>query len=318
MRILAATDFSTRSQRAVRRAGILAREGRAELLLLHVVSDARVGSVGPDVREAHRILAEQVTGVPELAGVPVRSLVATGNPGEAILAAAVAHGADLIVMGGTRKRLFGAIGRTIKAVLQEGPYPALIVNNEANGPYSRALAPVDLSDVSAKALRGAFALGLIDKADVTVVHAFAALAKGKLSQIGVAKERIADYVDMAGAQAGHELAVFLAAVGLHGEGWSTRVEEGSPVRVIMGAVDDTSADLLVMGTRGRSGIGKALLGSITEEVLRATDADVLAVPPIRFAVTHPAFFGTGAASPAPSLSGVRAGAGSAAASLGTT
>jgi universal stress protein E len=39
MRILAATDFSTRSQRAVRRAGVLARDKGAELTLVHVVDD---------------------------------------------------------------------------------------------------------------------------------------------------------------------------------------------------------------------------------------------------------------------------------------
>ena len=36
-----------------------------------------------------------------------------------------------------------------------------------------------------------------------------------------------------------------------------------------------------MGTHGRSGLGRALLGSVTEEALRSVDVDVLAVPPIR-------------------------------------
>jgi nucleotide-binding universal stress UspA family protein len=40
-------------------------------------------------------------------------------------------------------------------------------------------------------------------------------------------------------------------------------------------------DLLVIGTHGRSGIAKALLGSVTEEVLRSLDIDILAVPPMR-------------------------------------
>jgi nucleotide-binding universal stress UspA family protein len=308
MRILAATDFSTRSQRAVRRAGILARDTRAELLLLHVVDNVRAGSADADMREAQRMLAEQVTGVPELAGLRVRPLVAACSPGETILETAVAHGAGLVVLGRPRKRLFGAVGRTIKAVLQDGPYPVLIVNGEANGPYAKALAPVDLSDVSAKALRGASALGLIGQADVTVVHAFAALAKGKLSQVGVVRERIADYVNMARAQAGHELAVFLAAVGLHDQGWSARVEEGSPLAVITRAVGDTSPDLLVMGTHGRSGLGKALLGSITEEVLRVVDVDVLAIPPVRPAITQQAFIRANAARRASSRDGMRAGA----------
>jgi nucleotide-binding universal stress UspA family protein len=280
MRILAATDFSTRSQRAVRRAGILARQAGAELLLLHVVNHGRAGSDEAEMREADRMLGEQVAAVPELAGVRARAIIRTGNPGEAILETAVWQSVNLIVMGAPRKRMFKAVGPTIRAVLQ-GLHPILIVKGAAREPYARALAPVDLSDVSAKALRSALALGLIDGADVTVVHAFAALAKGKMSQVGIVKERIADYVNESRSQAGHELAVFLAATGLQDRGWSARVAEGSPLHVITRSVRAVSPELLVMGTHSRSGLGKALLGSVTEEVLHVVGVDVLAVPPIR-------------------------------------
>ncbi|WP_262271421.1 universal stress protein [Microvirga yunnanensis] len=49
MHILAATDFSTRSQRAVRRAGLLARDCGAELTLVHVVDDDQIAAVLPPV-----------------------------------------------------------------------------------------------------------------------------------------------------------------------------------------------------------------------------------------------------------------------------
>jgi nucleotide-binding universal stress UspA family protein len=200
----------------------------------------------------------------------------------------VSQSVNLIVVGAPRKRLFRALGETIKAVRQ-GPYPVLIVKGEAKEPYATALAPVDLTDVSANALRSALALRLIDKADVTVVHAFAALAKGKMSQVGVVKERIEDYVNRARSQARYELAVFLAAIGLQDRGWSTCIGEGSPFHVITRSIETMSPELLVMGTHGRSGMGKALLGSVTEEVLRSVEVDVLAVPPIRPALDHPAF-----------------------------
>jgi universal stress protein E len=287
MRILATTDFSTRSQRAVRRAGMLAREASAELLLLHVVDHARPGSVEVEIREAERMLAEQIAAVPELAGVHARPVIRTGSPGKAILETAVSQSVNLIAVGAPRKRLFRALGGTVKAVLQ-GPYPVLIINHEATGPYSKALAPVDLSDISAKALRSALALRLIEKADVTVLHAFAALAKGKMSQVGVVKERIDEYVHMVRSRAGHELAVFLAATGLQDRGWSARVSEGSPFHVIKRSVEAMSPELLVMGTHGRSGVGKALLGSITEAALRSVNVDVLAVPPIRPGMPKPA------------------------------
>jgi universal stress protein E len=57
MRFLAATDFSTRSQRAVRRAGLLAQEHGAELALVHVVDDDQPQDlVALETREAERIL----------------------------------------------------------------------------------------------------------------------------------------------------------------------------------------------------------------------------------------------------------------------
>jgi universal stress protein E len=61
MHILAATDFSTRSQRALRRAGLLARASRAELTLAHVVDDDQPPDlVALERREAERILGEQI------------------------------------------------------------------------------------------------------------------------------------------------------------------------------------------------------------------------------------------------------------------
>lgn len=38
-------------------------------------------------------------------------------------------------------------------------------------------------------------------------------------------------------------------------------------------------DLLVVGTHGRSGVAKVLLGSVAEEILRSLEVDILAVPP---------------------------------------
>ncbi|MFL5254662.1 MAG: universal stress protein [Rhodopila sp.] len=60
---------------------------------------------------------------------------------------------------------------------------------------------------------------------------------------------------------------------------STVIEEGSPFEVIAGAVRRLHPHVLVIGTHGRSAIGRALLGSVSEQVLRSLDVDILAVPP---------------------------------------
>ena len=55
--------------------------------------------------------------------------------------------------------------------------------------------------------------------------------------------------------------------------------EGNPAREILRSADAVPADLIVMGTHGRSGFMRLLLGSVTEKVLRHASCPVLTVPP---------------------------------------
>ncbi len=55
------------------------------------------------------------------------------------------------------------------------------------------------------------------------------------------------------------------------------VREGTPYRVITQYADEHDADVVVMSTRGRTGVSRVLLGSVTEQVVRTTDRPVLAV-----------------------------------------
>ena len=149
MQILAATDFSTRSNRALRQAGLLAQPANAQLHIVHVVDDDQPEElVRMETREAERVLNEQTGAMPELRGVPTRPMVVTGDPFEGILRTAADVNADLIVMGSHRKQLLLDIfiGTTIERVIRKGPFPVLMVNNEAQRRYEKVVAPVDMSD----------------------------------------------------------------------------------------------------------------------------------------------------------------------------
>lgn len=52
---------------------------------------------------------------------------------------------------------------------------------------------------------------------------------------------------------------------------------GTPHRTILEYVDDNDVDLIVMGTHGRRGLDRLLLGSVTERVVRSADVPVLTV-----------------------------------------
>ena len=281
-RILAATDFSTRSQRALRQAGLLARQTDAQLTLLHIVDeDQPPHLIQLERDEGETILKEQVGSVAELQGIDCRVVVMTGVAFDAILRTAKSVSADLIVMGAHRKQLLRDIfvGTTIERVVRTASCPVLMVNNEAAHSYSRVLAAVDMSDISANAVQSAKALGFLEHTHLTVVHAFEAMAKGKLFMADVPKERIDDYVAQEQQRASAELTTFLQPQ-LGGAVWSRRVEEGEPLRIISAVATEIGADLLVIGTHGRTGLAKVLLGSVAEKALRTLDVDILAVPPV--------------------------------------
>ena len=68
-------------------------------------------------------------------------------------------------------------------------------------------------------------------------------------------------------------------VGLQDEGISCEYEarDGSPDQVIVKLARDKKADLIVMGTRGRTGLAHAILGSVAERVIRTAPCPVMTV-----------------------------------------
>jgi len=282
--ILAATDFSTRSHRALRRAGLLAQTRGAELAIVHVVDDDQPKElVEIERREAERILAEQISSIAELREARCRSLVVAGDPFEGILNTAGSIPADLIVLGAHRKQVLRDIfvGTTIERVIRAGPYPVLMVNTEVEQDYRDVLVGVDMSEPSARAIRVGKDLGLFEGARLIFIHAFLAMGAGLMVRADLTRDDIERYIAEERIRAGGELSAFLRKEEPRVEDWALRVREGVPMEVIGAAVKDGRPDLLVIGTHGRSGLSRALLGSVAEGVLKSVEVDVLAVPPIR-------------------------------------
>jgi nucleotide-binding universal stress UspA family protein len=57
----------------------------------------------------------------------------------------------------------------------------------------------------------------------------------------------------------------------------TELREGSPAKEILGYAADSDADVVVMGTHGRSGVDRLLLGSVAEKVVRSSPIPVLTI-----------------------------------------
>jgi nucleotide-binding universal stress UspA family protein len=153
-----------------------------------------------------------------------------------------------------------------------------MVNAEPSHRYERGLVATDLSEHSGHALQVARELGVLPRTQVVVVHAFDVFAKGMLSYAGVSTEKIASHAKEMEVNARSELAGFIAALDVDPKPTSLRVKEGRAAGVIVAAADEAGADIVVVGTHGRTGIKKFLLGSVTEEVMWRLERDILVVP----------------------------------------
>jgi len=135
----------------------------------------------------------------------------------------------------------------------------------------RILCPVDFSDFSRRAVDHAVAIAKWYEARLTVLHVFVNLPTMDLPPIeltDVERERLVTKVRAFVGQVPPDLPIdFL-------------VREAADVRrEILGQIDTLNADLLVIGSHGRGGFEKLLLGSVTEKVLRKASCPVMVVPP---------------------------------------
>ncbi|SDR04145.1 universal stress protein [Natronobacterium texcoconense] len=138
--------------------------------------------------------------------------------------------------------------------------------------YDCILVPTDGSPEVERALEYGFDLARSHEATVRVLYVVNAASYGGLP-METAWEGISDALRDEGRDA-VERARQLAPEDVDVE---TRVREGSPNRVIVEESKTEDCDLIVMGTHGRGGIDRLLLGSVTERVVRRAPVPVLTV-----------------------------------------
>jgi nucleotide-binding universal stress UspA family protein len=121
------------------------------------------------------------------------------------------------------------------------------------------------------------ALGLAERYDATLHAVF--VVDTSTDWLTVSKAEVRDALDEVGRDAGRTaLGAVETAATEAGVAVVTDLLEGSPDERIVEYVETNDVDLVVMGTAGRSGVGRRLLGSVTERVLRTSPVPVVAVP----------------------------------------
>ena len=291
--VLCPVDLSDASVRSLAHAAAVARWYDAQLTVLHVIpafESLRVrGELGMPVGPVTSMAREQaLDDVRRALDVMVKApdavvIAETGDAPTTIVDQAVSRRADLIVMGTHGRRGFKrlVLGSVTETILREAPCPVLTVPQAAHGAdpeaviFKRILCPIDFSPASLQAL--GFALDLARQADgtVTLLHIVEWLAEEDtvaLPHFDATKFRrqLADDAE----------ARLRGLVDKESRTWSEldiAVDFGRAHREILRVAEAKPADLIVMGAQGRGGIGLAVFGSTTQQVVRGAACPVLTV-----------------------------------------
>lgn len=282
--LLAATDFSSHADAAVRRAFQLARSLGASVHLLHVVDSARLQELRvllPDAADAQeRLLAEAKRLMTEAASTldgACEKRVEIGPLPATILAASREH--DLLVLGaqGARRVREALLGSTADRLLLKSERPTLVVKGMPAGPYRKVVIPCEYAPPARRALE--LALRIAPGARIALLHAL------ELDFEGLWRALVGpDRIEGMRAQAAERAQAWLEGLTQDlddAQGVGSIVEHGPAGRTVLEVAQRLGADLIVMGKQGRSVAGEAFLGSVTRRVLAEAQCDVLVAPASR-------------------------------------
>jgi nucleotide-binding universal stress UspA family protein len=281
MKLLVATDLSARSDRAAERAVQLARTHDAALIVLHVVDEnlppAAIEQVASTAEAEVRSFLGRLIPQHDL---PSTVRVVVGNHFRQILETADREACDAIVLGRHRNESCEAAfgGTTMGRVVRMGHRPVLVVSQRTEGPYRNVMIGADFSGCSRRAMRAAFAIA--PGAAFHLVHAFDVPFEGFLPGSNVRREVGEEHDEVLSRLADEEVGTF-TATSAHCRFGRPRIEkvlrQGEVIGVLRHEVASLRAELLAIGTHGRSGLSRAVLGSVAQDLVDRPPCDVLVV-----------------------------------------
>jgi len=281
-RILVGVDCSDTSVRALDHALALAKTSDAAVTVFHAFGDVLASAVDVEAEERRAgdaldaILKSRVN-----VGDEVKTVMKWIDPAVGILQATANAWADLIVLGthGRRGLSRAFLGSVAERVVRESSQPVLLIRALGEGEKApsesvtprKLLVATDFADASKRALAEAVELAQQIDASITLVHAYA-------NPVYAASDAVLVTADMLGevlrsAKYAMQLAVdeyVTAKVPI-----LTDLREAPAAPAILEAADKAEADWIVVGTRGRSGVGRLVLGSVAEDVIRRSTRPVL-------------------------------------------
>jgi nucleotide-binding universal stress UspA family protein len=293
--VLCPVDLSDASTRPLAYAAGVSRWYDARLMVLHIVPTfdpipLHEGALEAPVRIVYPLSREEVVGelrrVVQESGVEPAGVELIAEAGEdaarAVVDQAVARRADLLVMGTHGRSGFDRLllGSVTEEVLHRAPCPVLTVPPHAPGArpadvaFTHILCALDFSPGSLQALGFAVELAKQGGGNLTILHVIEWLAEHEPRTY--AHFNVPEYRRYLMEDA-HERLRALAEEARARSTVEDLVSTGRAHREILAAAADRKADLIVMGAQGHGGLGLALFGSTTQQVVRAAECPVLTV-----------------------------------------
>lgn len=298
-RILVATDFSPHARAALTQAVWLGRKSRASITLAHALPDLRkvvhaasyrakldlLYGEGQDFecevrRESDARLKRLADGLnaPE---IQIRVETLLGEPYVELTHAVLQEGHDLVLAGtsGATDWQQLLVGSTARRLIRKCPCTVWIAKDERIEPPNIVLAATDFSVPSTRAVEQAVWIAALASADLHLLHVVDSsdlprdLAERVPSEGSSLRAMICDE---ARARLDQELAAIKqrTAVRIH-----PHLTWGTPWKEIGRLAQHLHANLVAMGTVGRSGVKGLFLGNTAEKVLDQCEASILSVKP---------------------------------------
>jgi len=286
--VLIPTDGSDHATAAAGHALALARRFDATVHVISAVDLVTAGGMfnagGVDEEFVDRLEAnaeETIERIETLAGesAPIETAVVRGTPSKAILDYADDRDVDLVAMGtrgrtGVDRYVAGSVTERVVRLADVPVLTAKPTEGEGTeGEYDEILVPTDGSDHAAAAAEHAVAIARATDARIHALNVVDLAGVGAGSTLDPPVNLVGRLED-AGTEATEAVAERARDAGVDAV---TAVVEGSPSRDVLGYADEHGIDLVAMGTAGRTGLRRILLGSTAERTIRHAEMPVLTV-----------------------------------------
>ncbi len=294
--IVVGFDFSEFSQCALKQAARIAAWNQAKMHVLHVVDTSTVNHlkefwgcrrslIGSQdavekIRGAAQAQLEESIG--QMEEVTLHAAAETGTPFLELLRRVRDNSADLLVLGsnGSSDPSKGAGVLATKCVRKAAAKVLLVRENHAE-PFKNVLACIDFSESSHRVIEQAIRVAQQDDASLRLLHVFAPPWKGAKYVPKPSPEDEQYLSEVLRDRMQQALKPFESEVqALQVE--TKVIENARESDGIIQFIGDSSADLVVVGTRGRTGMRAVLFGTVAERIVRESPCSVLAIKPDGF------------------------------------